>query len=212
MSPRQQSSDQENTKKRIIDAAKKLFAANSYDGTSVKEICSRAKVNIAAIHYHFGSKEELLRYLLESFGGWRLQSVQRILSPANSPEELRVRLKMFISEYFEAFTQEPELTRIVQAEIELLHSRSEAVFKNTFLKLCSMLSEFIDDAIKKGFIYSNLDPVITARCLFSQLAHQTRSDRINLKFYGKSLHDKDYREKWAEHILVIFLNGVSLVN
>lgn len=45
----------------ILDAAEKLFAAHGYDAVSVREITRAAGVNVAAVHYHFGSKEAVLR-------------------------------------------------------------------------------------------------------------------------------------------------------
>ena len=48
------------TKKRIMDVAEQLFAARGVSGTSIRNITSRAKVNLAAVHYHFGSKESVL--------------------------------------------------------------------------------------------------------------------------------------------------------
>lgn len=44
---------------RILDAAEALFAAQGFDGTSMRVITSRAGVNLAAINYHFGSKQGL---------------------------------------------------------------------------------------------------------------------------------------------------------
>jgi AcrR family transcriptional regulator len=48
------------TKQKILDAAEHLFAENGYSATSLRQIISEAGVNLAAVHYHFGSKEELL--------------------------------------------------------------------------------------------------------------------------------------------------------
>ena len=48
------------TKQRILDAAEKLFGENGYAATSLRHIISEAQVNLAAIHYHFGSKQDLL--------------------------------------------------------------------------------------------------------------------------------------------------------
>jgi AcrR family transcriptional regulator len=52
------------TKERILDAAERLFGEMGYDGTSLRAITAAAKVNIAAVNYHFKSKEELLRAVL----------------------------------------------------------------------------------------------------------------------------------------------------
>lgn len=61
------------TKDRIIEAAEILFALNGYDGTSLRDITERASVNVAAVNYHFGSKEKLLIELLD-----------RIIAPINT--------------------------------------------------------------------------------------------------------------------------------
>jgi AcrR family transcriptional regulator len=49
------------TKERILDAAEQLFSQRGVARTSVRALTSAAEVNLAAAHYHFGSKEALLR-------------------------------------------------------------------------------------------------------------------------------------------------------
>ncbi len=48
------------TKDRILGAAEELFAQYGFSGTSLRQVTSRADVNIAAVNYHFGSKENLV--------------------------------------------------------------------------------------------------------------------------------------------------------
>lgn len=48
-----------NTREQILNVAEPLFAEKGFNGVGVREITQRAGVNVAAIHYHFGSKEEL---------------------------------------------------------------------------------------------------------------------------------------------------------
>jgi len=48
------------TKDRILGAAEELFAQYGFAGTSLRQVTSRADVNIAAVNYHFGSKENLV--------------------------------------------------------------------------------------------------------------------------------------------------------
>ncbi|MBC8324869.1 MAG: TetR/AcrR family transcriptional regulator [Verrucomicrobia subdivision 3 bacterium] len=52
------------TKRDILDAAELLFAARGPQATSLRQIIGRAKVNLAAVHYHFGSKESLLQAVM----------------------------------------------------------------------------------------------------------------------------------------------------
>lgn len=49
------------TSERILDAAEALFAEYGFDGTSMRMITSRANANLAAVNYHFGSKEALFQ-------------------------------------------------------------------------------------------------------------------------------------------------------
>ena len=54
-----------NTKDRILDVAETFFADNGFAATSLRDITREAGVNIAAVNYHFGSKDELLGAVLE---------------------------------------------------------------------------------------------------------------------------------------------------
>ena len=57
------------TKERIVRAAEILFAKEGYAGTSLRQITESAGVNIAAVNYHFGSKENLLIEILDRVVG-----------------------------------------------------------------------------------------------------------------------------------------------
>ena len=48
------------TKDKILDAAERLFARDGFDATSLRAITTEAQVNLAAVNYHFKSKEALM--------------------------------------------------------------------------------------------------------------------------------------------------------
>jgi AcrR family transcriptional regulator len=52
------------TKEKIMDTAAELFGEQGFAATSLRQIIAKAEVNLAAIHYHFGSKENLLDELI----------------------------------------------------------------------------------------------------------------------------------------------------
>ena len=52
------------TNDRILDAAERLFAEHGVAGTSVRAITDQAQVNLAAVNYHFGTKENLVRAVI----------------------------------------------------------------------------------------------------------------------------------------------------
>lgn len=53
------------TREVILDTAEALFARQGHDGTSMRQITSEAGVNLAAVNYHFGSKEALVQAVLK---------------------------------------------------------------------------------------------------------------------------------------------------
>jgi AcrR family transcriptional regulator len=61
------------TKQRILDTAEHLFARDGYHATSLRSITAEAEANLAAVNYHFGSKEALLESIID-----------RRLSPLNA--------------------------------------------------------------------------------------------------------------------------------
>ena len=52
------------TKERILDAAETLFMEHGYEATSLRALTTAADVNLAAVNYHFGTKEELFQAVL----------------------------------------------------------------------------------------------------------------------------------------------------
>ncbi|OZI71247.1 TetR/AcrR family transcriptional regulator [Bordetella genomosp. 12] len=57
--------DHRNTRQTILHSAERLFAQQGYDGTSMRQITRDAGVNLAAVNYHFGSKEALVQAVLK---------------------------------------------------------------------------------------------------------------------------------------------------
>jgi AcrR family transcriptional regulator len=53
------------TRSRILDAGEQLFGEQGLDRVSIRDITKKANVNLAAINYHFGSKEDLIAAVLE---------------------------------------------------------------------------------------------------------------------------------------------------
>ena len=57
------------TVERILDTAENLFAEKGFAETSLRLITSKAKVNLAAVNYHFGSKKSLIQAVFSRFLG-----------------------------------------------------------------------------------------------------------------------------------------------
>ncbi len=91
------------TKTRIMDTATQLFARDGFHLTSLRTLTEQANVNLAAVNYHFGTKEELLqavisRHLLP-LNNIRQQKIEAVLAQAeadNKPPVAKDLLHAFI--------------------------------------------------------------------------------------------------------------------
>lgn len=55
----------ENTRERILKAAERIYAASGFHGMSLRDVTVLAGVNLAAVNYHFGSKDKLILALAD---------------------------------------------------------------------------------------------------------------------------------------------------
>ncbi|MBI2380007.1 MAG: TetR/AcrR family transcriptional regulator [Gammaproteobacteria bacterium] len=65
--PEPLATERASTKTRILDAAEWLFAERGFAETSLRNITSRANVNLASVNYHFGSKKSLIQAVFDRF-------------------------------------------------------------------------------------------------------------------------------------------------
>ena len=94
-----QAQETRDTKERILDAAERLFAEQGFDAASLRSITSDAGVNLAAVHYHFGSKEALTEAVFS-----------RRTGPIN-------RERLEVLDALEAADTDPTVEQIVEAFI-----------------------------------------------------------------------------------------------
>jgi len=85
----QQQKPQHETRTRILDAAEELFMLHGFEGTSMRLLTSRAGVNLAAVNYHFGSKDALIEALfrrkLDPMNTARIAELDRLESEGRAP-------------------------------------------------------------------------------------------------------------------------------
>jgi len=94
------------TKQRILDAAERLFAEHGFAATSLRAITASAGVNLAAVNYHFHSKEDLIRALftrrLAPLNRRRLELLDSLEKTAGSkPVPLKKLVEIFVGPVLE---------------------------------------------------------------------------------------------------------------
>ena len=86
------------TQIRILEAAEELFMQHGFEGTSMRQLTAKAGVNLAAVNYHFGSKDALIeavfRRRLDAINAERIADLDRLEKEAQGrplPPEAIVR-------------------------------------------------------------------------------------------------------------------------
>lgn len=87
------------TKDRILSAAEDLFAKSGFAGASLRQVTATANVNLAAVNYHFGSKENLINELfkrrLDDLTAQRVKALEQV--QRNGAVTLETILDAFVS-------------------------------------------------------------------------------------------------------------------
>jgi AcrR family transcriptional regulator len=94
----------------LIQAGRRLFAERGYDGTSVRAVTAAAGANLGAITYHFGSKREFYRRVVERTVG---PLARRVIEVATGPGSPLERVEALIRMYFAELGAMPELPRFL---------------------------------------------------------------------------------------------------
>jgi AcrR family transcriptional regulator len=84
----------DDTQDRLLEAAGQVFAEKGYEGATVREICKRAEVNIAAVNYYFRDKERL--YIEAVKSACQRQAEQFPLPPWPTGTPAPTKLREFI--------------------------------------------------------------------------------------------------------------------
>lgn len=100
----------ENTRERILRAAERIYAASGFHGMSLRDVTLLAGVNLAAVNYHFGSKDKLIYALadrrLTPINSERLERLAKLRAKhAEDPIPVRELVCALIDPMFKALRQ-----------------------------------------------------------------------------------------------------------
>lgn len=99
---------------RILSTALDLFAVKGYDATAVREICEAAGITKPTLYHFFGSKDGVLRALVE--GGFE-QFRALVRAAIETPGSFRDRVKVLARSVFESASRKPRFWRFMHSVI-----------------------------------------------------------------------------------------------
>src|SRR3989338_3573659 len=198
----------EQTRARLLDAAREVFSQHGFQGATVREICRRAEANVAAVNYHFGSKDGLLA---EALNFAPLKAMQLANIEAGGAPEMRLRL--FISDFMLMLLDEtngslpcrimareladptPALDKIVREAIAPLHE-----FLGELLR--EIAGEKTGEAELRRCVHS-----ILGQCLYYRHSHP-----VLQRLHPRLRYDQKEIAAIARHIADFSLAGINALS
>src|SRR2546426_10729784 len=104
--------DPRGTPARILDAAEDVFAEQGYGAASTREMARRAGVPFGALHYHWGSKQQLWEAVFNRLGERTRETIMRNLRPGTTRRELSDNL---VDSFLDLLVAHPNTTRLATA-------------------------------------------------------------------------------------------------
>ena len=188
------------TEKRLLEAAGEIFAEHGYRAATVRQICEKARANIAAVNYYFGDKEGLYMAALRSVHRASVEKYPSNLdvSPATTPEhKLRVYVQSLLLRIFdegrpgwhtkimmrEMLEPTRALDMLVEEDARPLHQELSAIVRE-------LLGSAADDEVVR----------LSALSVVSQCVYYRRARPVITRLYPQQRYDSKEVERLTEHI------------
>ena len=190
--------DSEDTKQRLIAAAGEIFAEQGFRAATVRDICTQAKANVAAVNYYFGDKMELYVEAVQAAHCTPPDLMNDEWPAGISPEE---KLRFFIDRMLKHLLddQRPawhaqlmmrEMAEPTEACVKLV----EAYIRPLAEKLRGILGEMLPAATSDGELWLIGDSII-GQCLFHKvqrpiirlLMGPEKFDLVTVKILGEHI-------------------------
>lgn len=167
----------------ILDVAEELIAKKGFEGTSVRDISTKAQINVAMISYYFGSKEKMMSYLYQ----YRVQRTKEGFSEfSETIKEGRPEMQMkeivkflihqlFKYNYFHGFVTQ-----------ELRHTEH---LKDDLLDFYQICASKIDDVVKKGLVSGAFTNIPKSEDILTLILGSTLFVIRNKNFYELYVRD-----------------------
>jgi TetR/AcrR family transcriptional regulator, regulator of cefoperazone and chloramphenicol sensitivity len=185
---------------RLLQVAVEVFAEFGFRDATVREICSRANVNLASVNYYFRNKESLYVHAL-AFAfqeANRLYPQDKALETDLEPEQ---RLTWFISNFLQKMLDDSHLglhSKMIAREIADPTNALAEIIEKAIVPQFNLLSDII-----RQILGDRTDKAIINRCLlsiFGQCLMFKHSRSIIDRMYPELIEDEKAIQACAEHI------------
>jgi TetR/AcrR family transcriptional regulator, fatty acid metabolism regulator protein len=174
-------STREDKRRRIIDAAVKVFAEKGFFGAKVSEIADAAGVADGTIYLYFKSKDDILISLFQEKMSEIVKQLQAILSELPDPE---TKMRRYVIEHLKLVARQPELMQVLTVELRQSARFIKEYSPKAFARYLAVIGMIIEEGQRAGVFRKDIDAGILRRALFGLI------DELSLEWVLRSRDEK----------------------
>ena len=180
----------------IMMVAEKLFAASGYNGTSVRDIAAKAKVNVSMISYYFGSKENLMEELFR----WRMEEGLNFANHIVENDDLNEieKLDAFVDNFVNRVQKFKDFYLLIHTQQVISQNKNIQTFlKDSKINYIEINQRIVEIGLEKG-IFTKRPSYHLLQCTISGTIFNAMHGIKMYKEYLKK-NDPDFDEKQNEN-------------
>ncbi|HET7554293.1 MAG TPA: TetR/AcrR family transcriptional regulator [Gaiellaceae bacterium] len=143
---------QEEKRRRLLDAAVRVFARKGYHASRVSDIAEQAGVAHGLLYHYFASKEDVLRAVFRETWRALIETIRSVEEAGDSPRE---QLRKVAEILLRSWRREPDLVRVLVLEVtRSQHLRGEM---DEIVESFAAIQEIVERGQADGSIRADLD-------------------------------------------------------
>ena len=194
----------QNTKERILEAAKTIFHRKGFEGARMQEIADEAGINKSLLHYYFRSKENLFSAVFRS--AFR-EIFTKLFMTAGSDDPFEEKIQKLVNEYIGFLQQNSYIPGFILAELNQNPEKIAEVFKSApfpTAMLFGRMKDSIPDRQMKDDDFREFFINLLALCIFPVAAKPL----LKLMFNFGEAEYEEFLENRKEHLPEFLMNAI----
>ncbi len=193
------------TKEHIMNVSLDLFAKNGYEGVSIRDIVREANVNLGAITYHFGGKEELYREMVLS----AIKTVRGKIEKIETMEYTSIeKLEKFIRIFMGFILEHPKHARLFLMEMGSGDQRFLEIMEPYGRANFGTIRTILSEGIQKGE-FRDMNVHLTGISIFGMCTQFISVKPMILRMMGKEDYEPEFIQTVIEHTVKFVLQAVK---
>jgi TetR/AcrR family transcriptional regulator, fatty acid metabolism regulator protein len=160
-----------NKRKKILEAAVRIFARNGFYQSKVSEIAREAEVADGTIYLYFHNKDDILINLFEEEMTNIIKEMKAVIARENDPVRM---MEQFAQAHLGLVQKNKELAEVIQVEVRQSSKFMKEYDNQQFAQYLDLISAIIREGQDQGVFRSDIHPGIAKRAFFGALDEISR--------------------------------------